>query len=621
MQYHLNGVTSGDPRVQTARPDAPRDNVDVLIVGTGPTGLTLAAQLSAFPDLNIRIIERKSGPLELGQADGVACRSVEMFEAFGFAERAMQEAYWVNETTFWNPAPENPRHIHRSGRIQDVEDGLSEMPHLILSQARIHDFYLEIMKNSAARLVPDYNHSLDSLTVEPDHDYPVRVQVSHTGTPETLRARYVVGCDGARSAVRQAIGRRLRGESANQAWGVMDVLAVTDFPDIRFKSVIRSAGHGTIVLIPREGGYLARFYIELDTLSKTERARDRDITIDMLIKAANDILHPYNLDVKDVAWWSVYEIGQRLTDSFRDDSGHVFIAGDACHTHSPKAGQGMNVSMADAFNLGWKLAAVLRGQACPALLDTYSSERQSVAEDLIAFDKHWARRFSEGGTDAATFQTYFSDHGRYTAGVAVTYAPSLIQGTADHQHLARGWNIGTRFHSAPVVRVWDAKRMHLGHALKADGRWRLLAMADASNPADRNARLWQFCDAIEPVCARFTPKGQDSDAVIDLRAVFQHGHRDFAAEDTHPILTPTKGSYGLQDREKMFVAASGPDPDIFDIRGVDRTKGCLLILRPDQFVAHVLPLDRVEAVEEFFANVLLPTQEEAQPRSGHLVRT
>ncbi len=182
----------------------------------------------------------------------------------------------------------------------------------------------------------------------------------------------------------------------------MDVLAVTDFPDIRFKSLIQSAHEGSIVLIPREGGYLVRIYVELDKLNENERVSSRNITIDRLIAAAQRILHPYTLEVKEVAWWSVYEIGQRLCDKFDDVPDaevasrlpRVFIAGDACHTHSPKAGQGMNVSMQDAFNLGWKLASVLQGRCAPELLHTYSAERQAIAKELIDFDREWAKMLS-----------------------------------------------------------------------------------------------------------------------------------------------------------------------------------------------------------------------------------
>ena len=94
--------------------------------------------------------------------------------------------------------------------------------------------------------------------------------------------------------------------SANHAWGVMDVLAVTDFPDIRLKTVIHSANEGNVLIIPREGGYLVRLYIELDELKEDERVANRNIAADHLIAAAQRILHPYTLEVHEIAWWSVY---------------------------------------------------------------------------------------------------------------------------------------------------------------------------------------------------------------------------------------------------------------------------------------------------------------------------
>src|SRR5947209_4685559 len=440
MQFHLNGFQPGDPEIaDPPHRDAPSgasgglpEEVDVLIVGCGPAGLTLAAQLSAFPDIKTAIVEQKSGPLLRGQADGIACRTMEMFEAFGFAERVMKEACWINETSFWKPDENKREHIVRSGWVQDVEDGLSEFPHVVLNQARVHDFYLDVMRKSAARLEPYYARRLIDLAIDQSGDnanpYQVtarleRVDDAHSGQAETIRARYVVGCDGARSVVRKSIGRTLHGDSANHAWGVMDVLAVTDFPDVRFKTLIQSANDGSIIIIPREGGYLFRLYIEMDKLDAGERVSDHNITADDLIAKARRILNPHTLDVKEIAWWSVYEIGQRLTDKFDDVPEAetvqrvgktvqrvpcVFIAGDACHTHSPKAGQGMNVSMQDGFNLGRTLAAVLRKRHARHLLHTYSAERQAIARELIDFDREWAAmRASTTGFDAAETQSYF----------------------------------------------------------------------------------------------------------------------------------------------------------------------------------------------------------------------
>ncbi len=510
---------------------------------------------------------------------------------------------------------------------------MSEFPHVILNQARVHDFFLDVMRNSARRLEPDYSRRLIDLQIDPSApDYPVtvrfeRTEAAHQDRQETLRARYVVGCDGARSAVRQSIGRALRGDSANQAWGVMDVLAVTDFPDIRLKTLVQSANEGSALIIPREGGYLARFYIELDKLSEDERVSGRNIKLDQLIAAARRIFRPYALEVKEVPWWSVYEIGQRLCDKFDDvpedqidtRTPRVFIAGDACHTHSPKAGQGMNVSMRDTFNLGWKLASVLLGRSNPQLLHTYSAERQAVAKELIDFDREWSRMISarpkgseanDGeGIDPAEFQRYFVQQGRYTAGTAVRYAPSILTGPPTYQHLAKGFVIGMRFHSAPVIRLADAKPVHLGHTVKADGRWRVFAFCDAENPTSPASGIRALCDfltnARRSPLRGLTSLNADIDSVIDLRAVFQQPHRDMAVEDMPALLLPLKGRYGLCDYEKMFCPDFSGCGDIFDTRGIDRQSGCIVIVRPDQHVAHVLPLNAHSEISEYFGGFMI----------------
>ncbi len=634
MQFHQNGYRPGDPTISdpiaALPPPSPSlplpDDVDVLIVGSGPTGLTLAAQLAQFPSINTVIAEAKPGPLRVGQADGIACRTVEMFHAFGFAHRVLEEAYWVNEVVFWEPDPDRPGSVRRSHRKPDVEPGLSEMPHVILNQARIHDHFLGVMRSAERPMAPHYGRRLISLDSPTDTGDPVVARFeSDDGGEEEVRARYVVGCDGARSQVRRSIGRSLAGDAANQAWGVMDVLGVTDFPDIRYKVMLHSES-GNMVIIPREGGYLVRFYTEIGQLDDGERAADRQVTIDDIVETANRILHPYNITPAEVPWWSVYEIGQRLCDRFDDGEGapgdddgrppRVFIAGDACHTHSPKAGQGMNVSMRDGYNLGWKLAAVLQGRADPSLLTTYSEERYAVAKELIDFDRELASKMTTDTNDTSEdgdddFQDYFQKHGRFMAGVATHYGPSLITSASPDQQLAKGFTVGMRFHSAPVVRIGDGKHVELGQVARADGRWRLYAFADRADPRSDASRLaalcrWLIDDDGSPL-ARFTPDGSDVDEMFDVRAVIQQQHHTVGVLELPELLRPRVGDLRLIDYEKVFSSVVEGHDDIFDLRGVDRDQGALVVVRPDQHIGHVVALDDTDALTTFFDGFLIPT--------------
>jgi phenol 2-monooxygenase (NADPH) len=625
MQFYLDGYKPGDPDILTAElPDA----VDVLIVGSGPAGALLAAQLSTFPGISTRLVERLDGPLRVGQADGVACRTVEMFDAFGLSGKLLREAYWVNETVFWRPSKADRSRIERTGRVQDTEDGLSEFPHLIVNQARMQKYLLDYMRNSPTRLEANYGLEFLDLNVETEGEHPVVVTLRKVanGAESTVRAKYVVGCDGARSRVRDSIGAVPRGDFANHAWGVVDMLAVTDFPDIRLKAAIQSADEGNILLIPREGGYMVRLYVDLGEIDPNKREAFREITQEMVIGTAQRVLRPYTLDVKSVAWFAVYQVGQRVTDRFDDvpadqaDSRlpRVFIAGDACHTHSAKAGQGMNVSMQDTFNLGWKLISVLEGRAKPELLRTYTVERHAIAQGLIDFDKEWSKIMASppkdpnrpelGGLDPAELQAYFVKSGRYTAGVATHYPPAtVLTAEATHQSLAKGFTIGMRFHSAPVVRLADAKPVHLGHAARADGAWRIYAFADASG--QRLRKLADFlAESPNSPIRRFTPAGANIDSVIDVRAVFQQGHRDLKVEELPSILLPRKGRFGLIDYEKAYCTDLKNGPDIFELRGIDREKGAIVVVRPDQYVSNVLSLDAHDELTAHLGRFLLDRQ-------------
>jgi len=401
---------------------------------------------------------------------------------------------------------------------------------------------------------------------------------------------------------------------------------VTDFPDWRMKSFVRSQDEGILMVLPREGGHLVRLYVELDALGEHERVAERGMNADDIIAKAKRILAPFTLEVKEVVWWSIYEIGHRLTDKFDDvpvaematRAPRVMLAGDACHTHSPKAGQGMNVSMGDTFNLGWKLISVLTGRADAALLHSYSGERRAAAKGLVEFDHKWARVVGGTATDDLAFDPStaglpvvaraFINNLPFTCGLTIQYEPSALVGAATHQALATGFDLGKRFHSAPVIRLADAKPMQLGHCIDADARFRVFIFAPANDNGGPGGTVATLCDWLENDPAsplrRHTAPGEDVDAVIDTRAVFQQGFRDLDYAAMPTLLRPHVGRYGLCDYEKVFCVDAKRGEDIFVARGIDKSAGCMVLVRPDQYVGHILPLHARAELAAYFAAIL-----------------
>lgn len=625
MQFHHNGYVSEDPRIKPAagtgidRPVDLPDTMDVLIVGAGPAGIITAAQLSQFPDVHTRIIDRRPHRLQIGQADGIQSRTVETFQAFGFAESITAEAYRITETTFWNPDPQNPKHIIRTDRTPDDASGVSEFPHLVVNQARVIDYFADFARNSSARIEPDYGWDFETLVIEDEGEYPVKVTVTGTGEnnlgqSREVRAKYVVGADGARSGVRRSIGATLSGDKANHAWGVMDTLALTDFPDVRTKSAIHSS-NGSILLIPREGGQLFRLYVDLGEVAEDDNGKVRQTSLDEIIQRAQAILQPYTLDVKNVAWHSVYEVGHRLTDRFDDvpleeigmRDPRVFIAGDACHTHSAKAGQGMNVSMQDGFNLAWKLGYVLSGRSPQSLLATYSAERKVIAKDLIDFDKKWSSLMAakpeelEGEEGVAEFYVRTAE---FPAGFMTEYQPSELTAVNEFQHLATGFPVGKRFKSAEVMRLGDNNPVHLGHHHRADGRYRIYVFADqaAAGAVSAVAKLSDWLlDSEDSPLRRFTPAGADIDSIFDVKVIYRQDYTTINLNDAPAVFRPHCGQFGLMDYQKVYTALEGNS--IFAQRGI-ADEGAIVIVRPDMYVANILPLQATDQLRDFFTPVL-----------------
>ncbi len=634
MQFHHHGYVSQDPRLLPAegvglnRSAELPDEMDVLIVGSGPAGIAAHAQLAMFPNVSTRLIERRESRLVLGQADGIQARTVETFQAFGFAPQIVQEAYQITETAFWNPDPENPGHIVRTGFTPDDSRGISEFPHIIVNQARVIDYFAEYARRAPARADVDYGWEFVGLNVTGEGEYPVEVTLrksvgysgagintvepedADAGETRVVRTKFVIGADGARSGVRSAIGGSLQGGQSFHAWGVMDVLAVTDFPDYRKKSIIHSDA-GSILHIPREGNHLARIYVDLGEVPEDDNGKIRQTPLEDIIKQANAILSPYSIDVKDVPWHSVYEVAHRVTDRFDDKAtspdgkARVFLMGDACHTHSAKAGQGMNVSMQDGWNLAWKLGYLLSGMGTEELVETYSDERQVTAQALIDFDLEWSTLMAkkpEEFNSPREVEDFYVNTAEFPAGFMTQYAPSVVVSAEAQQDLAAGFPLGKRFKSVNTVRVADAVTVHIGHHHRADGRFRIYAFADKDHSQLNAWAEWMLNSPESPV-KKFTPAGADIDSVLDVKVVYPEQHHDVAIETVPKLFLPASGPYGLTDYEKIYAAIE--EEDIFALREINRD-GVIVVVRPDHYVSHILPISARGELTEYFAQFMKP---------------
>jgi phenol 2-monooxygenase len=215
------------------------------------------------------------------------------------------------------------------------------------------------------------------------------------------------------------------------------------------------------------------------------------------------------------------------------------------------------------------------------------------------------------GTEEPRIIRQFKENLEFTGGTAVKYDASYLFVASAHQGLATGEEVGRRFHSAPVVRLSDAKQMQLGHVAQADARWRIYAFAGQTdsgfgNSAIHNLATWLEANSESPV-VKHTRQDEDVDAVIDVRFVFQQTFDQLAYENMSSLLKPKTGSMGLQDHGKVFCVDHKGLGDIYAMRGINRDKGCMIVVRPDQYVAHVLPLDATDELSDYFAGIFRST--------------
>ncbi|KAL4778622.1 FAD binding domain-containing protein [Aspergillus varians] len=606
------------------------EKYEVVVVGAGPAGILLTCLLARYglrDEHSLLCIDVKSGTLGSGHADALQPRTLEVLKSMGLADEIINESW---ERTAWDPSPGNEEKLIQ-GYVKPVIEFTAGHRYpfvLLMHQGRTEQLLEADLLRYSKRGVQRETRLVDvSIDEHGDEEFPVRCVIETTGTQTRIvRCKHVVGADGAHSTVRRCMQLDLVGDSLGYMWGVVDLVLDTDFPDIRRFAAVRSAAGGSVIVIPREqipatGEYLNRLYIQipgevaLDVSVEEARAKRSEITLESLLETAGQVFKPFSIKKKQgtaVEWWAIYHIGQRMTKDFivRDSTGvpRVFLVGDACHTHSPKAGQGMNVSMMDSYNLAWKLAYSIHGVTTPTpLLETYETERRAVARQLLDADKILSMAISQqmaSTQEAGDAQGLLS--GRldriiramegFSSGCGIQYPENAlvelpaIHGT-DINHLSGTLHPGTRVANVRLKRYADGAPRDLQDSFPSTGRFRILVLTST----DLLDPLGVSSSTLNTIGGTLLPAFPPS--LIEQVVLYPglRGRRPFRWED----LPRTVKVYS-----EMRLFDGSKEEDAYARFGVAPDRGAMAVVRPDGYVGVVVDLGDVDRVESYLARVV-----------------
>ncbi|PWN52054.1 FAD/NAD(P)-binding domain-containing protein [Violaceomyces palustris] len=673
---------------------------DVVIIGSGPAGLMLASSLARFGGHDVLVVDERSEPTTAGRADGIQPRTIEVLrnmEPLGSEFVARSAASY--ERTFWDPRSDGIRGIERTRRVQSFPTNMEIQDNctLGLQQGMIEGGYLRDMERHGQRVTRPWGFRDFKMTGDKDHPVSVTLEkmkpvlettndggapisvIKPTGELKTIRTKYLVGCDGGRSAVRKVMENRhgveFNGDWVDTLWAALDCVVETDFPDVRKIAAIHSKNHGALYIFPREnnerGQPIIRCYTQVNRLqgekSKESALEVRDkVTADMVMKAIREIAYPYQFDFKVIEWFTCYPIGQRLVSRYSLPAGqedgvafpghHVFLAGDACHTHSPKAGQGMNTAIIDAQALAWRINLVEKGLAdAETLLPTYHDERHATGKQLIEFDAEYSALFSgeipksqpevANMTDEQKRHHFIEIQRRnaaFTTGAGVVYADNVLN-HRDPRKLgvskvsSSRLEPGVRLQPAWATRWVSSTPVRIIHEIQftAPGGFRIYVLA---GDLEKNmAKLRQLADHLsgpQSFLNRFRPNAKAhklaEGAYHRKPEVLNTGLGQGLSEEANPFfhlllivkrnrfkleleeireLGPLRPMLYADDVEPCGERRSNEDGDehvggLHSKWGLE--DGGIVVCRPDGYVGCVLPLDHQggNGMEKYFDGFL-----------------
>lgn len=617
---------------------------DVVIIGAGPSGL-MAALWMARCGVKTRIIDARATKVFRGHADGMQTGTLDIFESFGIVEDLYKNAAPAVEMTFWAGTKDVPlkrlarfpkwypelghyRLVHTSqGNVEralldgmktfnglEVEWGVTAKD-LEIDESGIHDPHAHAIRLTVQHLTDEELEASPTKVIVPqpgdfnynpaDEPYLKRKTTGKEGSTEVIKAKFVIGADGNRSWTRKALGFDFLGDGngGDEGFGgILDCVATSNFPDIHIQSMISKDGFGA-GFVPRENGLLR---IAAPVAARSEA------TPENIIKSIREIISPYEINVEKVDWCGVFGTCQRIASSSSKHS-RIFLTGDALHVHSPRAGIGMNFSIQDAYNLGWKIAHVVKGISPPTILKTYDEERGLTTKQLIAFDKALSKQANiTGNFSLKGTKDGLQDNLPFSSTTAIEYEAGLLVAKeggsiVSKQHLAPGIPVGRRLPSHTVEIHANGDAVDFGKSFPSDGRYRIVIFAgDISKPEQlrRVERLSQLLELPGVFLQRFNGPGDSPQDIFETLILHSASRDDVEIADLPPFLLKSADPF-----DRVFVdnnqTRTWALSEAYNKYGVSRERGCLVLVRPDRHVTYIGELEDGAELIKLISSILV----------------
>ena len=565
----------------------PTIETDVLVCGGGPVGLLTAYCLSRY-GVSTMLVEQHmpSRKVQYGRAVMIMPRTLELLDQLDLADALGQIGFVCRgQKTF-----KNGESLELGAAISPTSDS-TYFDYVLMCRQRwteqvIADAYIRLAQTNL-----QYGTKLldVEVTKQSNDDHVLSTIEDREGRKLQVGSRYIIGADGGHSLVRKLAGIAFEGEGSNRRWIRIDGKIDTNMPEARYGlTSIVSATYGSM------------FWACLDhhatrigfALPEDRLPVGREITQDHIIQEAKEALKPFSLDFKTVDWWTVYSIGQRLAENYRVRE-RIFIAGDAAHTHSSGAAQGLNTGLHDAINLAWKIAGTIKGQFSDCVLGSYNKERRAIAEQLIAQDKiislltegkipEEMEKDPEKDAHKLLFR-FFAKNQAFNAGLDISYPEDGL--TVVGSTVALKVKVGERAPDILVQRPGTRIPMRLYCQIKHYGKFAVVAFCGNTSKTKSLVERWrQYLDS----GASLMNYGAEN---MDLVTILINENRSGAAEENLGSLRFGQVFYDVDE--------SGHER-----YGVADDEGAVLVLRPDGHLGTACGLDEGHVVSAYLSRFM-----------------